>query len=196
MTTTTHTPKRVTLPAAALPAAALLAAGLLLAGCGSSSDDSAAPGPSTGTASGGGASATPTDPAERALAYSQCMRDNGVANFPDPQQDGRMVIGPGMGVDPRSAAFKKAEEACKALSPQGSKAAGGKPLDPRKVADWAACVRAHGEPDFPDPQIQGSAMSVEMSGIDPNSTKFQKAMDACKDKRPQGGMIVKGGGGK
>jgi hypothetical protein len=193
MTRTHHTPRR--LLAAAVP---VLAAGLLLAGCGGSArgsaadptaDTTAAASSATGTK---GASATPTDPKERALAYSQCMRDNGVANFPDPQ-DGRLMIGPDSGVDPRSPDFQKAQEACQALSPQNDKSRGGKPLDPQKVADWAACVRANGVPDFPDPQIEGGTMSIELSGVAPDSPKLRKAMDACKDKNPGGGVMIKGG---
>jgi hypothetical protein len=56
---------------------------------------------------------------DQLLAFAQCMRDHGV-NFPDPQFDGGRVtvgFGPGTGgdgtqIDPNSATFKAAQEAC------------------------------------------------------------------------------------
>jgi hypothetical protein len=56
---------------------------------------------------------------EDMLKFVACMRKNGVPNFPDPQPDGRLLINRGAGVDPESAAFKKAEETCRKLLPGG-----------------------------------------------------------------------------
>jgi Pectinacetylesterase len=63
------------------------------------------------------------------LAFSQCMRDNGIADFPDPGPDGLVVDG--LDIDPESPQFKAAEEACNYLmppsdstAPSGSGAAG------------------------------------------------------------------------
>ncbi|MFF7143571.1 hypothetical protein ACFZB5_20365 [Streptomyces nodosus] len=171
----------------AIPVASLLLAGALLTGCSGSSSDS--------TDSGGGASASPTAPEDRALAYSQCMRDNGVAGFPDPPEGGGGIkIGPDSGLDPNSDAFKKAQEACQDLSPQGQNAGGGT-IDPVKAAEWATCLRKNGLPDFPDPEIKGGSMQIDMSGLDPQGDTFQKAMATCQDKRPAGGIMLKGNGG-
>ena len=52
---------------------------------------------------------------ERALAHAQCMRDNGIENFPDPvfENGGAMVaIGEENGIDPQSPEFQEAQEAC------------------------------------------------------------------------------------
>src|SRR6266542_5175160 len=38
---------------------------------------------------GGGAKAPSTDARQEAVQYAQCMRDNGVPDFPDPGPDGR-----------------------------------------------------------------------------------------------------------
>ena len=51
------------------------------------------------------------------LALSQCMRDNGIANFPDPGPDGGLLLD-GTGIDPDSPQFKAAQEACRDLRPQ------------------------------------------------------------------------------
>ena len=58
---------------------------------------------------------------KHALAYSRCMREHGVENFPDPQfsADGgvQLRIGPQQHVNPDSPAFKAAEKACERLQP-------------------------------------------------------------------------------
>ncbi|MFB4311501.1 hypothetical protein [Actinomadura sp. GTD37] len=56
-------------------------------------------------------------------AFSKCMRDHGVAKFPDPKPDGRMLLkaGPGTGLNPESAEFKAAQKACDKLAPGGGK---------------------------------------------------------------------------
>jgi Pectinacetylesterase len=61
--------------------------------------------------------------------YSQCMRDNGIADFPDPGPNGLVLDSPG--IDPDSPQFKAAEEACKALKPQSG--TGG-------ASDWVKVV--------------------------------------------------------
>jgi hypothetical protein len=74
------------------------------------------------------AETTPTgnlDPHEALLAYAQCMRDNGVPNFPDPN-GGEMLLDRNE-FDINSPAFKAAQTACESLRPQapaGSAAAG------------------------------------------------------------------------
>ncbi|WP_238010371.1 hypothetical protein KZZ52_53875 [Dactylosporangium sp. AC04546] len=60
------------------------------------------------------------DPAtvEQMRKFSQCMRDNGITNFPDPSEDGGIAIDVNkLGVDPKSEEFKKAEEKCKQYQP-------------------------------------------------------------------------------
>lgn len=181
-----------------LAVAPLLLAGLLLAGCGGGSSDSAGKDSGPGGSGGsGGGSSSPSGTADRGLAYAQCMRRNGVPKFPDPQ-GGRILVGAGSGVDPRSPAFQKAQEACKDLSPQGQSAAGGGSLDPAKVSAWGQCLRDHGLPKFPDPTISGNAMQLDLgaSGVSPDSSRFQSAMDACRSKMPQGaGIMIRSGGG-
>ena len=57
------------------------------------------------------------------LAYAKCMRENGMPNFPDPKPGAGIDIGPEVGVDPGSPAYKAAEAACASLP--GAPAAGG-----------------------------------------------------------------------
>ncbi|MFB4299624.1 hypothetical protein [Actinomadura sp. NTSP31] len=58
------------------------------------------------------------------LKYAQCMRKNGVPNFPDPQ-NGRILVKLGT-IDGNSPQFKKAAQACHHLETGGAgKGAGG-----------------------------------------------------------------------
>ncbi|GAA2649953.1 hypothetical protein [Paractinoplanes durhamensis] len=56
---------------------------------------------------------------ERILKWVACMRQNGVPDMPDPQTDGRMLIGAENGIDPESQAFKDAQTKCRDLAPGG-----------------------------------------------------------------------------
>ena len=51
---------------------------------------------------------------------------------------------------------------------------------------FAKCMRAHGVPDFPDPNGQGAQIGPS-SGIDPSSPQFQAALNGpCKSLAPPG----------
>src|SRR5690349_24942818 len=84
---------------------AALALTMSVTACGSKDDD---PGVATldgsdgdGSDDGGGEADSEADLEEQALAFSQCMRENGVPDFPDPNvEDGRIEMrigGPGGG---------------------------------------------------------------------------------------------------
>ncbi|MFI2215163.1 hypothetical protein [Streptomyces sp. NPDC020141] len=58
------------------------------------------------------------------VKFAQCMRKNGLSDFPDPDAEGGVILGQDTGVDPKSEQFKKADEACKQYKPQGAPAPG------------------------------------------------------------------------
>jgi hypothetical protein len=63
------------------------------------------------------------DPAqlEQARRLSQCMREHGVPNFPDPEPDGRMQLdGDKLGTGPGQPTFDAAEKACARYRPKGA----------------------------------------------------------------------------
>lgn len=162
---------------------AVLAGALLAAGCSSSS---AGPGvASVGSATPSGTSAPSGSPRDRALAYSQCMRGHGIADFPDPDSNGdlRLEAHPGSDLDPKSVRFKAAQQACKSLEPTGS------PQDQASARahalQYSKCMRDHGIKDFPDPNPQGGIqISVAPGGdLDPNSPLFKAADKACASLR-------------
>jgi hypothetical protein len=69
-----------------------------------------------GFASGSGQS---TGHQSQLVKFSQCMRRNGVSNFPDPQPNGTMLMSGGE-IDPNSPQFQQAMQACRSLLPPGA----------------------------------------------------------------------------
>ena len=58
----------------------------------------------------------------------------------------------------------------------------------KNIAEFASCMRTHGEPNFPDPNAQGVLSIDSSSGIDPSSPQFQSAQRACEKYLPNGGQ--------
>lgn len=196
-----------------LTAAVLLALGTtpLLASCAQPSNSPSVASLAGATAS---ASASPTStlsPYQQALKFSSCMRTHGVPNFPDPQQVGTTTTGGGgggsvqikiggNGVDPKSPQFQAAQNSCKQYMPSGpsGKQIGpgkGGNFNPSKVPAWAACIRHHGLPHFPDPKIVSGGMQLQLSGSGIDPTTMMNAMKACQSLFPGGGLEISNGSG-
>lgn len=77
-----------------------------------------------------GGKPTPAQIAQRQqqmLAFSVCMRANGIKDFPDPTNGGlQLQGGPGSDLNPSDPAFQKAQQACQSKLP--GKPTGGAPL--------------------------------------------------------------------
>ena len=142
-------------------------------------------------AKAGAASASKTTTGPNAIAYSQCMRDHGIVRFPDPDSTGRLQLNAvkGSDLDPSSAQFQAANNACKSLRPQES-------ADEQQKAreEWlkfAQCMRANGIANFPDPRPDGKLLLPRRAdgspSIDTNSPQWQAADKACKQYSPGGG---------
>jgi len=182
----------------------VLALGLMLtlasASCARSTDNDA--GVATAISGGPKAPSSPTAPAtpdkDRALKFSQCMRQHGLAWFPDPDSSGRMAVSVPNGTDQKK--FDAASEACKQYAPAGP--AQGK-VDPQaleQMRQLAKCMRENGVPNFPDPGADGS-ISLDKSklGTGPGDPTFDKADAACSKYQPPGakrGTSTTGGGGQ
>jgi hypothetical protein len=118
---------------------------LISAGCGSSAPSE------TGTASSPG---TATTAREKAVKFAECVRDNGVSAFPDPDASGELTIdgvANGSSLDTNSAVFKKAISACKDLEPPGFTGRKRSAREQDSALRFAQCVRDNGVKDFPDP---------------------------------------------
>jgi hypothetical protein len=185
----------------------VVAAGALLAACSSGPNG---PGvaslgstttATTAPATGGGGNGKADQFAKQALQFSACMRSHGVEDFPDPQISGNgtsiKLGGSSKDLNPNNPTFKNAQKACQKYQPVPT-AANGQGADPTKVAAWAACMRSHGLPHFPDPTIDNGALKLNLTGtgIDPQSSAFQNATKACRSKDPGGPMMIGAGNGK
>ena len=130
--------------------------------------------------------------ASSSLAYSACMRSHGVHNFPDPSagSNGQQVtIQQGSGIDPNSPAFQAAQRSCQSLLPAGKTAGGGSvsPAERARILRYAACIRTHGVPNYPDPTFNGNAIDFgNLSGF-ADLPQYQSALRACASLNPMHG---------
>lgn len=85
---------------------------------------------------------------QKAVKFSECLRANGVSDFPDPNASGEF---PAYGVSVTAAVWTRAVAACKFLQPPGSLSAHLTQTQFSAALKFAQCVREHGVPDFPDP---------------------------------------------
>lgn len=170
---------------------ALLATGCSSGGGGAKGVASLAAGSGSASRKAGGSGKA--DP----LKYSQCMRAHGVTKFPDPGPNGELRIeaGPGTGLDPSSAVFKAAQQACKSLEPTPPAAERKKMYD--ALLKFAQCMRQHGIAEFPDPSPDGGLRISSKKGgsLDPNGAAFKRAQQACQHFMPGGGPGVGKAGG-
>jgi len=162
--------------AAVLAAMALIA--LLATACGSGSSPAA-------SASGGSTSASGGSTREQAaLSYARCMRSHGVPDFPDPDSDGNFHLGNSV-----TSQETAANQVCNHLLNVGT------PLNAAQtqhalsqLVKYAQCMRAHGVPNFPDPQISNGGIGVpggftfNTSGLNlhQKSPLYQAAAKACQ----------------
>lgn len=126
------------------------------------------------------------------LAFSKCMRGNGVPNFPDPASGGGIQLA--SGINPSSPSFKTAQAACRHLLPGGGPPTG--PPSKHQLAlavSTSECMRAHGVTGFPDPttsppsnpagysviEDRGGVVIAIPKTINVNSPAFEKAAKTC-----------------
>ena len=174
---------------------AALALTMSVSACGAEDDD-----PSVASLNGDGDGGSSNDDGgeadsaaeleEQALEFSQCMRENGVPEFPDPEiEDGRIrmrIGGPGGGGGEMDQdAMEKAMEECEDLAPRG----GGNFSEEDRQAmqdaflEYAQCMRDNGY-DMPDPDFgDGEGGMFRLEG-EPNDPAFKTAQEACQDKMP------------
>jgi hypothetical protein len=151
---------------AAVASAALLGVLVLVAACGSSSNDETAPAADQ----------------EQARKFAQCIRDNGVPDFPDPGPDGRFSEGEH---DPDDPALQAAQEKCRDLAPGGEHENTGDPAFVEQMREFSQCMRDNGVPDFPDPDADGRLRGRGHEQQD--DPTFRAASETCRDKLPGGG---------
>ena len=141
------------------------------------------------TASAATAQQAAADRQDAALAYAQCIRDNGYAEFPDPDPEGGFKFRIEQGSAPR---FRAATDACRDLAPEGMRDDAVTPEQLDALIKLAQCVRENGVPEFPDPDSKGG-FDLSNSGIKPGDTRVEPAIAACNGASGQGVRITIGG---
>jgi hypothetical protein len=136
-------------------------------------------------ACGGSTSSTGSSPYAKALAYSQCMRANGVPNYPDPDSQGLIPFDArDLGVGTDSPQFLHARKTCAKLAPNISISAQQERQVLAQAIKYAACLRAHGLPDYPDPSTAGGGVEVDLPASIRDSPDFSSAQQACRSLSP------------
>ena len=161
----------------AVPLAALAALSVLAAGCGGSSAPNVA-----SVASSSSTTTTARSGGSELLAFSECMRSNGVPSFPDPQQFDGGNVKLTIHDTPSTPKVRSALDACSHLLPPGRTQAA-QPTRQQLAGElsFARCMRRHGVSAFPDPDAQGnlSVEMVEAAGIDVHSAAVLRVVQAC-----------------
>jgi hypothetical protein len=113
------------------------------------------------------------------LAFSHCVRQHGVPNFPDPDSQGNFpaLTQQELGVTKQTSLT--AQHACESVLTR-DRSTGTPQQQQQKLAfglKVAQCLRAHGFPTFPDPTGSSQALPP---GIDPSSPQFETAQTTCE----------------
>jgi hypothetical protein len=159
-------------PLAALAMIAMVA--VISAGCGGTGSSG-----NTSTASSD-STATTADIHAQGVKFADCMRENGVPDFPDPDASGDFVYG--VSVSPEQ--WMKTLDACKDLQPPGSLSADRTPEQQSAALEFAQCVRDNGVPDFPDP-VNGEPLidtyKIPSSDTEAGMEILNAATEKCGD---------------
>ena len=151
-----------------LAVAVLAAVAVLTAACGGGSSSAAGP-------SGAGEGRM-----QQAIVFAHCMRAHGAPNFPDPLPDGSGSFVKKPVLESTLNAPASARAACARLLPQA--ALGLTPAQQqqhqRQQLAFAACMRRHGFPTFPD-GWSGNVGQLTAAGINPSSPQLNAALTTC-----------------
>jgi hypothetical protein len=163
----------------ALAALAVIAMVALISACGSTAP------PGTGAGSSGGSNTAAN--AQKAVKFAECMRSNGVSEFPDLGASGKLTIDAianGSSLDTSTPTFKQAISACKDLEPAGFMGSKRSSQQQDAALRFAQCIRENGVKDFPDPIPNGPLVDT---GRIPSTTEpggmsiLRAAMQKCRD---------------
>jgi hypothetical protein len=147
-----------------------------------------------GTPTGGASSAPAAGGDTDGLKFAQCMRENGMTWFKDPEPDQRgirIAVPPGQDRTKVDAAM----EACKKFLPNGGEPPEMDAAAIEQARQMAKCMRENGVPNFPDPGPNGEIrIDGSKLGTGPGQPDFDAAEKACARFRPSPPPGAPGGG--
>ena len=167
------------------------------------------------TAIAEGTAGAEVDAEEALMAFSQCMRDNGIADYPDPTLEADGSIGFGFvrggledsGIDTRSEEFSTARDICAQHLEGIALGRGGGDFELTELTDtllaFAQCMRDHDVP-MDDPDLTGFGEGPGSGAVRPfgdmdfEDPDVQEAFEVCQEEvnftGPGGGGGFGGGG--
>jgi hypothetical protein len=197
---------RVTAVGSAVAVAALA---LFAAGCGGGGSAGVASVASSTTNAQGGSSSSNSSPAAAqgngALAFSRCVRSNGVPNYPDPTGNGNLPKGNAQAFGVSTSQYQAAEQACGHLLTSGGSASLTQCLMtgdcPRSVVQpaleegrtFAQCMRSHGVTNWPDPTVDSlgrPSFPVTKAGISIDATRSPRMLSKIGDCQREPGALL------
>ncbi len=148
-------------------------------GCSDAPQANGAAGATATSGSGG------TSTREKAVKFAECMRENGVSRFPDPDASGSLTVDAvanGSSIDTSSAAWNTALRACQDLQPPGFTGTGRTAQQQKAALKFAQCVRDNGVKDFPDPTPDSALVDTTRIPSTQNGdlSALNAAMRACR----------------
>ena len=158
------------------PLAALAVVALIGASCSDAPDENGGAGNANAANQG------------KAVKFAECMRDNGVSEFPDPEPSGGLTIDGvvnGSSLDPSSAAWENAMAACEDLQPPGFTGDEDVTAEEQEARlEFAQCIRDNGVEDFPDPAVDAPLVDtnrIPSAATESGMTVLNAAMQTCGD---------------
>ena len=189
-------------PARSLSAVLVAACLALLAACGGSPGSHVAPLSTSATRSNSpNRGSTP----DQALAFSHCMRSNGVPNYPDPNTNGALPKGNAQAFGVSTSQYQAAEQACGHLLPSSGSDSLTRCLMtgdcPRSVVQpalqegrtFAQCMRSHGVANWPDPTVDSlgrPSFQVTRAGISIDATRSPQMLSKIGDCQREPGALL------
>jgi hypothetical protein len=122
-----------------------------------------------------------------AVAYAQCMRTHGEPNWPDPASDGNFAGN----INTSTARYLSANGTCGHLLPNGGVLTQAQTQQAlATLSKYAACMRSHGIPKYPDPDsryVQAGLTGpgyVSVQALNITMQQFSSATQACLNFQP------------
>ena len=191
------TNRDTTIRRAGLYVALLVALALPAAACGGSNSPGAAGGGSPGNSASAGA-----------VAYSACMRSDGVPEYPDPGSNGDLPKGKAQAFGVSNSQYHAAERACRHLLPNSDTTftasltqcleTGNCPHAVVQQAlteglNFARCMRNDGVPNWPDPTVDSMgrpSFQVTAAGISIAFTRSPRMLSKIGHCQNQPGAVL------
>jgi hypothetical protein len=120
------------------------------------------------------------------VQFAQCMRQNGVTDFPD-SQNGHFVMGSDIQSNPH---FQSALQTCEHYLGASINNGGANTGTQSATLAFANCMQTHGVPSFPDPQSDGAIVAPPASVR--NTPAYATAYKECKSNLPNGAAEFQG----